>query len=146
MDREKKHTGRGHETRDIAVGKVAWAAVGLVLLMGLGALVAYLTFEYLVSIPREDGVAAPQRPSALPPRPRLQVQAAQDLNQMVEEAENRLNSYGWSDPANELVRIPIDRAMDLMAEQAGTGAPEAPAEESAEASETAAETPHEGGH
>jgi len=121
MDERKAtgHPGKGHETRDIAVGKVAWVAVGLAVLTALGALVAYLTFEYLVGIPTGETVAAPQRPPALPPLPRLQVQAVKNLNQMQEEAENRLNSYGWSDPANELVRIPIERAMDLIVERGG---------------------------
>lgn len=121
MDKmEKGHSNKGHETRDIAVGKVAWVAVGLLILTALGALVAYLTFQYLVSIPIEETVAAPERKPELPPQPRLQlqVQAVQDLNRMKEDAEERLNSYGWSDPANELARIPIDRAMDILIEKA----------------------------
>jgi hypothetical protein len=87
--------------------------------LALGALVAYLTFEYLVRIPTGETVAAPRPASSIPPAPRLQVQtqAVQDLNQMRDEAESRLNSYGWSDPANDLVRIPIERALELLLER-----------------------------
>jgi hypothetical protein len=114
VDKTKEHGNWGHETRDIYVGKVALAAIALVVLMGLGAVVAYLTFDYLVSSPPGGASEAGIQSQELPPLPRLQVRAVQDLDKMREAAEERLSSYGWADRKNGLVRIPIDRAMDLI--------------------------------
>jgi hypothetical protein len=53
----------------------------------------------------------------LPPAPRLQVDPAVDLNQVRESQNEILNSYGWSDQATGKVRVPIDRAMDMLIER-----------------------------
>lgn len=52
----------------------------------------------------------------LPPSPRLQVQPSEDLDQVRQSQEQILNSYGWEDKANGTVRVPIDRAMDMLIE------------------------------
>ena len=53
----------------------------------------------------------------LPPTPRLQVQPAEDLEQVRQTQEQILNSYGWQDKAAGTVRVPIDRAMDMLIER-----------------------------
>ncbi len=53
----------------------------------------------------------------LPPEPRLQVNPAVDLNEVRQEQDEILNSYGWTDKANGTVRVPIDRAMDMLIER-----------------------------
>jgi hypothetical protein len=50
----------------------------------------------------------------LPPEPRLQTQPKLDLQLTREEQQQLLNSYGWADQTTGKVRIPIDRAMDLV--------------------------------
>jgi hypothetical protein len=50
----------------------------------------------------------------LPPQPRLQVRPHLDLQAYCEAQSQQLNTYGWVDPHNEVVRIPVDRAMDLI--------------------------------
>jgi hypothetical protein len=54
---------------------------------------------------------------ALPPTPRLQVDPAVDLEQVRGAQEETLNSYGWVDKASGTVRVPINRAMDLLIER-----------------------------
>jgi hypothetical protein len=112
--RASEQESKSHETRDIYVGKVTLAAIGLVIFMGLGALIAYFTFEYLVGMPVAESPQTQTGSRRLPPLPRLQVQTTQDLESMLDDAEKRLNSYGWIDQSRGLVHIPIDRAMDLI--------------------------------
>lgn len=53
----------------------------------------------------------------LPPEPRLEIDEKADLA-LTQAAENeRLTSYGWVDKPSGVVRIPIERAMELMAER-----------------------------
>jgi hypothetical protein len=54
---------------------------------------------------------------ALPPAPRLQVDPAVDLDQVRQSQNEMLNSYGWADKATGKVRVPIDRAMDMLIER-----------------------------
>jgi len=67
----------------------------------------------------------------LPPQPRLQVQPRVELHAYCEDQMQQLNTYGWVDPHNEVVRIPVDRAMDLLlqrglpARPAGSGSSDA---------------------
>jgi hypothetical protein len=53
----------------------------------------------------------------LPPAPRLQVQPRAELHAYCVEQDKLLNSYGWADEHNGVVRIPVDRAMELTLQQ-----------------------------
>lgn len=53
----------------------------------------------------------------LPPEPRLQPKPENDLQQYLREESSELNSYGWVDRQNGVVRIPIDHAMKLLLKQ-----------------------------
>jgi hypothetical protein len=60
----------------------------------------------------------------LPPPPRLQPQPATDLKRYCEIEQQQLTTYGWVDQQNGLVRIPVDRAMDIVLDK---GLPARPA-------------------
>jgi hypothetical protein len=53
----------------------------------------------------------------LPPAPRLQVEPRAELHAYCEQQDKLLNTYGWADEHNGVVRIPVDRAMDLTLQQ-----------------------------
>ena len=57
------------------------------------------------------------RPKEVPqyPAPALQVKPQVDLQTYRARAERDLNSYGWIDQAHGITKIPIDRAMNLLA-------------------------------
>jgi hypothetical protein len=57
------------------------------------------------------------RPSVIPPQPRLQVVAPADRAAQYSAQARQLNSYGWVDPQHRVARIPIERAMILLATQ-----------------------------
>jgi hypothetical protein len=64
--------------------------------------------------------SAPSRittPGKLPPPPRLQTSPTSDLQQLLDSQNAKLNSYGWIDKGTGVIRIPIERAMDLLAQR-----------------------------
>jgi len=55
--------------------------------------------------------------STEPPKPRLQTDPSRDLGEMRRAEDVLLHSYGWIDRQTGTVRIPIDRAIDILAAQ-----------------------------
>jgi len=51
------------------------------------------------------------------PGPRLQVNPAKDIQEMRAAEDATLNSYGWVNPEAGIVRIPIDRAIEILAQK-----------------------------
>jgi hypothetical protein len=68
--------------------------------------------------PRSLRHEAPAPP--LPPEPRLQIAPWHDLAAQRAIEDNLLHTYGWADRPTGRARIPIDRAMEILAER---GAP-----------------------
>jgi hypothetical protein len=60
----------------------------------------------------------------LPPEPRLQTDPRDDLNNLRGGEDRVLESYGWVDRDAGIVRIPIDRAMQLVVERGLPARPE----------------------
>ena len=58
--------------------------------------------------------ANPRWVGPAPQFPRLQVSPPSDLNAFRAREEAELNSYGWLNKTAGVVRIPIERAMDLL--------------------------------
>jgi len=106
---------RGHETSDVNTRNLIVFGVGLSLLVIAGLLVSGAVLHYFVS---HQGLGPPASPfenvRTLPPEPRLQVSAPRDLKQYKAIQEEILNNYGWVDQKAGVVRIPIDRAMDIL--------------------------------
>lgn len=51
------------------------------------------------------------------PQPRLETNERQEINDFRVQEEKILHSYGWVDQQGGVVRIPIDRAMELLAQR-----------------------------
>ncbi len=51
------------------------------------------------------------------PQPRLESNERLEINDFRMQEEQTLNSYGWVDQQAGVVRIPIDRAMELLAQR-----------------------------
>jgi hypothetical protein len=108
-----------HETSDANIRNLIIFGVGLSLLVVGGLLVSGIVFHYFVG---HQGLGPPASPfenvRMLPPEPRLQVSAPKDLKQYKSAQEEILNSYGWVDQSAGVVRIPIERAMDILSRKA----------------------------
>jgi len=67
-----------------------------------------------------------QQAPGLPPLPRLQVHPVRHWKDFQTSERDRLESYGWMDRASGAVHIPIERAMELIAERGVGPLPQAP--------------------
>jgi hypothetical protein len=60
------------------------------------------------------------------PEPRLQVDDVRDLNTMRENNDRQLNEYKWIDQKAGVVQIPIERAMEIIAQRGLPNVPTPP--------------------
>jgi hypothetical protein len=106
---------RAHETSDANIRNLIIFGVILCCLLIAGLLLSGAVFHYFVG---HQGLGPPASPfenvRMLPPEPRLQVTAPKDLEQYKAAQDEILNNYGWVDQQAGIVRIPIDRAMDIL--------------------------------
>ena len=109
----------GHERTDLPIRPIVLGAVGLAVLAAVVQLILVLQLADLrrdrareVPPPSPIAAAAPEEP----PAPRLQTSPASDLAALRTEEQAVLESYGWQDRSAGVVRIPIERAMALVAE------------------------------
>jgi hypothetical protein len=115
---ETKQQRSGHQASEINLRLVTWTAVGLMIsviavCLTVGGLFSLFKGQYASETPASR-VTTPGR---LPPAPRLQTSLTSDLQQLLEAENAKLNSYGWIDKRAGVVRIPINRAMDLLAQR-----------------------------
>jgi hypothetical protein len=108
-------TAKGYETIDANVRSLVWWGIGVFALLAAGVIVSAVVFHYFVTHQSLGPPASPfENVRALPPSPALQVTPRRDLRQYLDTQDATLNSYGWVDQKAGVVRIPIDRAMDLL--------------------------------
>ena len=117
----------GYETRDIVLRPVLTIGASIVALalFAAGAM-AWLLRTLEARQAQESawasplaGVYGPQEP----PSPRLQVHPLDDLRQLRTREDAQLGTYGWVDRPHGIVRLPVDRAMALLAERSRRGNP-----------------------
>jgi hypothetical protein len=114
-----EHSGHGHEKSDAHPGSIAGFEVALLVLAivsmaAMGGLFYYFTNREAVADTSRSPLAAE---GALPPAPNLQVSPASDLEQLHADENMRLNTYGWVDKEQGVIRIPIEKAMEIVAKQ-----------------------------
>lgn len=110
----------GYERRDVSVKFFTAVVAGLFAILLLGMSVS-LWFENQ-RIEAQRRADTPPSPLAdtvpnLPPEPRLQVTPSVDLQKFRAEEDAALDNYAWIDAKTGIVRIPIERAMELTAER-----------------------------
>ena len=108
----------GHETRDANVKLILLSTVGVAVMVLSVCFITVGIFDYLNA--HQEG--APQttslvRPKELPTGPRVQEHPWEEYKALHADETRILNSYGWTDEKTETVRIPIDRAIELVAER-----------------------------
>jgi hypothetical protein len=116
---------RGYELRDANTGAVlgflAFLAVVLAATL-LGTWLVFRFFDYASREPNPGSAFGSVR--QVPAGPLLQVNPRQDLLKTYAEEQSLLQKYSWEDRKSGTVRLPIDRAMDLLLKK---GLPVAPA-------------------
>ncbi|MEE9235820.1 MAG: hypothetical protein V3U28_10325 [Candidatus Acidoferrales bacterium] len=109
-----------HEQRDINFRYVALFFLSLFLLLGLalGAMAGlFRTFSAWQQAGQLPAPPMAQVRPGQPPAPRLQVNPGQELEAFRQVEEERLSSYGWVDAEAGVIHIPIERALELLAER-----------------------------
>jgi len=115
------HGAGGHEERDVSFRPVVQGLAALVALLVVTGLLMRLVFGFLAD--REAKDSPPANPLAqsfgrqVPPEPRLQTDPLQDLQTLHAAEDAVLNSYGWIDRKAGVVRIPVQRAIELLAQR-----------------------------
>ena len=110
-----------HESSDVRIRPLALFVIGLfvAVVVVLGAMAGL--FRYFAAnqprpqIPPSPLVEARQTP----PEPRLEAAPIERLRALRAHENAVLGSYGWVDRRTGAVRIPVDRAMELMVQRGG---------------------------
>jgi hypothetical protein len=124
-NKRQPEVGDGYEKRDVSIRGLLLFGLGLAVLMVLTFFAMKWTFDLLSAQSPLGQPAAPfQTARVVPPSPRLQAQPHIDLQTYCEQQLSVLNSYGWVDQQNGVVRIPIDRAMNILLKQGFPARPE----------------------
>lgn len=111
-----------HERRDVDIFQITAFGVGLLLACLVAVFAMWALFDFFYA--REDAKNASNPNTAMmnqkiltPPEPRLQVRPRVELKDLRADEDAILNGYGWVDPNKNLVRIPIDEAIDILAKK-----------------------------
>ena len=109
------------QDRDVDVRSITRFGIGLACGVIASALLMWFLFDrYAASAARTSPQPEPMtlsNPRKQPPEPRLQPAPAMDLKQFRAGEDQVLHSYGWIDQEKGIVSIPIDRAMELVAQE-----------------------------
>lgn len=130
MDHAMEHStnGSGHEHREANLALIIWGAIGLGVATLILMLIVWGMFNALkvTEVRHEELVSPLATPGAFPPEPRLQVKPYEELQRLHAHENEILSSYGWQDQKSGIVHIPIDKAMDLVAQRGPYGGKLAP--------------------
>jgi hypothetical protein len=113
------------EHRDVSLRAMLWIGAAIIVTAIVLHLVLYRLYDGLRAGAAESGritksSEVPQQTTSA--QPQLQVDPAADINQLRAEENKKLNAYGWIDKDKGVVRIPIDRAINIMAARGITAA------------------------
>jgi hypothetical protein len=108
----------GHEPTTIQVRGIVIGTVGLVVIIAVCQIGLALWMRKFNRDEERVNALYPNR-NAIEvdqfPQPRLQESPPVDLVGMLREERARTSSYGWVDQKAGIARIPVDRAMDILA-------------------------------
>ncbi|MGB9072074.1 MAG: hypothetical protein WCC22_05345 [Terriglobales bacterium] len=143
------HDGFEHE--DLSSSGVASFMVGLVVFGLVISLIMFGMYRLLDNY--ERGHQPPLSPMATPqadtravthenvqpfPQPRLEENERTQLRQFIEDQDRKLATYDWVDKDSGTLRIPIDRAMELIVERGLPVRPESASPAQSSAAQTSA--------
>jgi hypothetical protein len=113
---ENKHPHIGHETTDVNVWAVGKFAIGLVIVCVVSIALLFGLLKFFQSR-EETSKANTVEPTKMFPQPQLQKTPIPDLKAIRAEEDKLLNGYAWVDQPKGVVRIPVDRAIEVLAQR-----------------------------
>jgi hypothetical protein len=118
-EEEPRHPSVRFEPQDVSGRRVFFTGLGVLAGMFVLALVTLPIFMFFSARHSARYRALPVRgaQTQVPPPPRLQRDPRRDLQEFRAREQTVLDSYGWVDRAHGVVSIPIERAMQIVAQQ-----------------------------
>ena len=132
-----EHGDVGYDRSDLSAHGIISFLIGLAVACVFIGLISWGLFRYfgseLIPSATNSAIVTPNR--ALPtgdptlrfPRPVLQPDPTADLNKFRIAVEEQLNTYSWADKNAGVVRIPVERAIDIVAQKGLPARPAPPA-------------------
>jgi hypothetical protein len=120
VESNNTNTSVQFEHRDVNIRPMAWLTVAIIVTAILLHIVLYFLYEGFRIDSAESGrvlKSADQTVQETAAQPKLQVDPAQDINQLREEENRKLSTYGWVDKNKGVVRIPIEQAIRIVADR-----------------------------
>ncbi|HWP30384.1 MAG TPA: hypothetical protein VNK96_01470 [Fimbriimonadales bacterium] len=111
----------GYEPRDILSRRnVAFFFAILTIIVAISIWLSLELFHYFEEHSAAKRLGALQTTEeevqGIPPAPRIQEKPTVEMVQLLSAEEEILNNYGWVDKNAGIARVPIERAMDLLAQ------------------------------
>jgi hypothetical protein len=109
----------GYELSDLSPKNIAIFAASLAVTIIVVLWICYQLFQHYSAVSRKTEVPpSPLSYTREPtPEPHLLVVPGQELKAMRAAEDSVLNSYAWVDREKGIVRIPIQRAIDILAQR-----------------------------
>ncbi len=114
----RRHPFRTYETLTIVRVFVVIASVLVGVWVISAVMLGYFALlKHILAVESPPALPISAHGNPLPPEPRLQRSPADDLNAMRIATEWQLNHYSWVDKQRGIVSLPIERAMQIIAER-----------------------------
>jgi hypothetical protein len=111
----------GHEASDVSIRPIVWFGIGLAMATALISLAMWGLFRFFEAGQEKRGAPVPPMVAAnlrrTPSGPRLESDPLAPRRAVQSREDVALTTYGWVDQKAGVVRIPIERAMDLLVQR-----------------------------
>jgi hypothetical protein len=118
------------EHEDLSPRAIIYFFVALIVSLGVLYVIVFGMYRFLDSYnhanqatmspmvaPEADTRAVTDKDTEVFPEPRLEKSERTELRDFIESEDRKLATYNWIDKDKGIVRIPIDRAMDLVVQR-----------------------------
>jgi hypothetical protein len=107
----------GYEYRDISLRPIIFSTVWFFLGTGVTIFLTLVGLWALVDLPLRSTNPPGTIPAAPNPLVQSNMATKADMFRLRREEDAKVNKYGWVDREKGVARIPVDKAIDLMAER-----------------------------
>ena len=106
--------GAGHEQSEVSVKLIVVSLAFLAVATAIVFVLVVGIFRYFYATNSTEEATRLSQP-VVPPEPRIEVAPYEELQQLRAKEDHILNSYAWVGQQGGAVRVPIDKAIDLLA-------------------------------
>jgi hypothetical protein len=116
-----RNPGVAFEPRDANARALLYIGIGVLVSAVVIHLAVFWLYDFFAARASRRGLlpstAVPAGRLKEPPEPQLQVDPPRDLEELQRAQGEKLRGYDWADQKSGTVRIPIERAMDLLVQR-----------------------------